>query len=65
MKFDCGPTWQEKRAAKEKWHRWFAWRPIRVDDHDCRWLEFIERRITWEYGWGDVYVSKEYRALDE
>lgn len=54
MKFKCGPTIAE-RAAKEKaeqeklhanfvWKPWFAWRPIKVGDGDCRWLEIIERR---------------------
>lgn len=37
MKLDCGPTWQEKWEARQKWHRWFAWRPVRVGSHDCRW----------------------------
>lgn len=44
MKWDCGPTWAEKKAALEEWHRWFAWHPVRVGSHDCRWLERIERR---------------------
>ena len=56
MKFDCGETYREKETrkfnefinnpknqAKMKWHDWFAWRPIRIDGHDCRWLEVIQR----------------------
>lgn len=63
MRFDCGPTWQEREAAKKAWHRWFAWHPVRIgDSHDCRWLETVERKgelhscgsfggdwWTWEY----------------
>ena len=39
MKIDCGPTYAERAKIKQKWHRWFAWRPVRVASHDCRWLE--------------------------
>jgi len=60
MKWDCGPTWSEARSAKEAWHRWFAWRPVRVASHDCRWLEYVERR---GYYYGDFW-SYEYRALE-
>lgn len=60
MKIDCGPTWAEKYDMQKQWHRWFAWRPIRIGSHDCRWLEYIERKrvssriidyplFTWEY----------------
>lgn len=33
----------EKRL---KWHRWFAWRPVRMtdDEKDVRWLEFLYRK---------------------
>ena len=48
MKFNCGPTWEEKKAAKEKWHKWFAWYPIRIGSKDCRWLETIERKGSYE-----------------
>lgn len=44
MTFNCGPTREEKKAAKEKWHKWFAWYPVRIENHDCRWLETIERK---------------------
>jgi len=61
MKIDLGMTYKEKREASEKWHRWFAWHPVRLGgSHEGRWLEVIERRYlgsTWE---GEsVY---EYRA---
>ena len=65
MKFNCGKTWEEKKAAKEKWHTWFAWYPVRIGSHDCRWLEAIERKGEYkllsdiECGW--VY---EYRIGD-
>ncbi len=47
MRFDCGESATEKRRRLSVWHKWFAWRPIRVKDHDCRWLEYIERRAEY------------------
>lgn len=44
MKIDCGPAWPEKRARLEQWHDWFAWYPVRVASHDCRWLERVGRK---------------------
>jgi len=51
MKFDCGETWEEKKArqtAREKylkgWHDYFAIIPREVGPHDCRFLETIERK---------------------
>ena len=26
------------------WHRWFAWRPVRTQQHGWRWLCTVERR---------------------
>ena len=50
MKFDCGPTYQERITAKKEWHRWFALLPRRVGSNDCRWLEYIERK-------GETYMG--------
>ena len=58
MKFDCGETWAEKYKRLTQWHDYFAWRPVRISDHDCRWLETIQRKgeVLWgEWDW-------EYRA---
>ena len=44
MKFECGKRKRLKKAAKKKWHSYFAWYPIKVGFEDCRWLETIERR---------------------
>lgn len=59
MKFDCGPTYQEKQAARaererlecvrlENWHPYFAICRT-VAAHDCRVLEWIERRRITHY----------------
>jgi len=43
MRFNCGLSDEEKVV----WHRWFAWKPVKVGPHDCRWLEYVERRVSW------------------
>jgi len=63
MKFDCGPTSAEKVAAKERWHQWFAWHPIRLGSHDCRWREVVERKGTFSYNSGGGCWVWEYRDL--
>jgi hypothetical protein len=52
---NCGKRW----ADSQEWHRWFAWRPVAIDD-EYAWLEWIERKrvvIPWHYWW-------DYRLLD-
>jgi hypothetical protein len=29
-----------------EWHRWYAWRPIRLEDGRFVWLEAVERKLT-------------------
>jgi hypothetical protein len=43
MKIDFGETKLEKIHRLEKPHKWFAWYPVKVADHDHRWLEYVER----------------------
>lgn len=43
MIFNCGPTYEQKIKTKQRWHRWFAWHPIRVDEHNCAWLQNVMR----------------------
>ncbi|MCK5614783.1 hypothetical protein KAR91_73660 [Candidatus Pacearchaeota archaeon] len=61
MRFNCGPTWAEKKAQLEDWHSWFAWRPVRVGSHDCRWLETIQRKGAHLRGLRSSWWSWEYR----
>lgn len=63
MRFDCGETWREKRARLGKWHRWFAWYPVKVGPHDCRWFEFVERSIEWDFMVFDTFKIKHYRPI--
>lgn len=61
MKFNCGETLAEKKRLGQR-HRWFAWYPVRVGSHDCRWLETVERRCErpLRIGW-----LTRYRALSK
>lgn len=63
MKFDCGETWEEKRKRLEQWHRWFAWHPVKVEDHDCRWFEVVERQRIYYRGMRGSWWITYYRAV--
>lgn len=63
MKFDCGETRQEKWSRLGKWHRWFAWHPVKVGIHDCRWFEYVERRVTVAHFTCDDFITREYRSV--
>lgn len=65
MKFDCGETFAEKKRRLKQWHRWFAWRPVKVNDHDCRWLEWVERRGDYYPGYADNDWEWEHRPAPE
>lgn len=63
-----GLTWAGEKAAKGKWHRWFAWHPVVVgfteDDHCIKaWLQYIERKGEWYSSWGDCGWCWEYRTI--
>jgi len=58
MKFYCRLSRKEKgMRLMAEWRQWFAWHPVRVASHDCRWLEYVLRKecqvsfysIEWEY----------------
>ena len=62
MKINCGPTREEKREQKKKWHFWFAWYPIRIMGTDtCIWLEYVHRKGTFHTYMYDPYSVWEYR----
>lgn len=64
MRFNCGPTWAERRILKDEqthkrltqWHPFYCWLPRRVDDK-CVWLEWIQRKGRQEYcGYSLTYI---------
>lgn len=63
MRFDCGREAALRAKAREQWHRWFAWYPVRVSDESCRWLEWVERRIEPAAAYDGVYLFHYYRSL--
>lgn len=65
MKFDCGETWSEKKERLGKWHRHFAWWPVSITSHDCRWLEFVERKGELFCFYDDCGWAWEYRAIEK
>jgi len=68
MKFDCDKFLDYLKIRKDRrmtWHVWFAWHPVRIQDHDCRWLEKVERRGNLEfYQEGGTYWNYEYKAIE-
>ena len=51
-------------AATSQWHRWYAWRPIKVDNIIV-WLEHIDRRFHYpfeEEGRTSILDRVEYRV---
>ncbi len=52
---------EEKQLHLTNWHRWFAWRPVKLNDERWCWLESIERRIK-EYGSIYITACSEYRV---
>ena len=62
MKIECGLTLKEQRIANRKWHKWFAWYPVRVGHREKRWLEYVYRRDN--YLASPYCIDYEYAALD-
>ena len=52
MRFDCGETGEEWEERLSSWHTKFLWWPTKIGDHDCRWLEKINRKGTPRFCWG-------------
>lgn len=53
--------------AKERWHKWFAWYPVRVPTRGRMsgmtmvWFETIERKGVYEWHIGDGHWVWSYR----
>lgn len=62
MRFDCGPTWQERKEKLCDWHSWYAWYPVRVGPRECRWLERVERKGEYWFAIGGSGWTWEYRV---
>jgi hypothetical protein len=56
-----GQRWLAKRAHKMRWHPWYAWFPVRLRDNDCRWLEWVERKIEYSGPVAPMERMRHYR----
>lgn len=64
MKFKCTTSYERHRKKVDRcqhWHPWFAWRPVRVQEGYCVWLEHIWRRGDYYLGWTDGYWEWQYQ----
>jgi hypothetical protein len=32
-----------------EWNKWFAWKPVKLDDGMCHWLKMLNRRKPQKY----------------
>ena len=49
MKFksECpGVKWEKKKAWLEQWHTHYALFPVRINEQEEAWLEYVERKGT-------------------
>ena len=53
----------EKRESLTHWHRWFAWRIVLLDTGRCVWLQFIERRFEYVFGYDGKDRLRSYREI--
>lgn len=61
---------------KASWHKWFAWRPVRVPTlltgygfmakciFETVWLESVLRKISWYYA-DEWYPETEYKLIEK
>lgn len=57
---------QPKRDPRIDWHKWFAWRPVRIRAGDGNtgpvvWFETIERKFDYLAGYDGRYLNIWYR----
>lgn len=61
MKWKCHSP-RVRFRAKQYWHLWFAWYPVRLGKRQMAWLEAVERKGTVTYSWQETLWSFEYRS---
>lgn len=35
---------QERETKLSKWHNWFAWYPVRINERELAWLQTVKRK---------------------
>jgi len=48
------------------WHRWFAWHPVKINDKETVWLEFVLRKQVHQPYWTrfDMIMNKIFFATE-
>jgi hypothetical protein len=57
-----------KKQPKDytQWNHWFAWFPVRINDEQLLWLEYVERKeIPKTYVNYEDWTTYEYRICNE
>ncbi len=48
MRWQSEPRWvkaERRKEALQKWHRYFAWKPVRLfGENTVVWLEYVQRQ---------------------
>lgn len=44
---------ESQKLKPEDWRKWFAWRPVMLDDGRWCWLEYVQKRTTSD-GWDAI-----------
>ena len=44
MKWEYGSRKIRANARRRKWHKWFAWHPVKISDTEKIWFEVIVRQ---------------------
>jgi len=54
-----------RRRALHRWHKWFAWRPVRVPNkgNEMAWLETVRRKGKYYSNYSDNGWNWEYENL--
>ena len=54
-----------KKSYYDNWHPYYAWWPVRLEDDQCAWLQWVQRRYAdtdVNDLYGDLYLNcSEYR----
>jgi hypothetical protein len=54
-------SFHNKVERQKKWHIWFAWHPIYLDEIEkWIWLEKVERMIDWQFFGFPSYLCTNY-----
>jgi hypothetical protein len=55
--------WSSNKFKYEDWHKWFAWHPVKLENGDKIWLEFVlrkQRDLSIEYDWFERVMFMPY-----